>query len=175
MSKRRHNFGTKRFKEKSLFIFHARIALKSLILLFVRLIARGARIGKTHTHTQTDKTSTVTLAHARRGLMMHSTKCIIKIIINNNKPTRLLTSVNKLGQTKHSNILLYVFCVYTHVTQSWMHITHIPLSHGHCKVRSTRVSKPGFNSPSVHMRLITAILYFPHIVIHHVKIIIHCG
>ena len=36
-------------KEKSLFIFHARIALKSLILLFVRLIARGARIGKTHT------------------------------------------------------------------------------------------------------------------------------
>ena len=80
MSKRRHNFGTKRFKEKSLFIFHARIALKSLILLFVRLIARGARIGKTHTHThththtQTDKTSTVTLAHARRGLM------------NNNRP-----------------------------------------------------------------------------------------
>ena len=51
VSKRRHNFGTKRFKEKSLFIFHARIALKSLILLFVRLIARGARIGKTHTHT----------------------------------------------------------------------------------------------------------------------------
>ena len=54
MSKRRHNFGTKRFKEKSLFIFHARIALKSLILLFVRLIARGARIGKTHTDTLTD-------------------------------------------------------------------------------------------------------------------------
>ena len=53
MSKRRHNFGTKRFKEKSLFKFHARIALKSLILLFVRLIARGARIGKTHTHTHT--------------------------------------------------------------------------------------------------------------------------
>ena len=66
MSKRRHNFGTKRFKEKSLFIFHARIALKSLILLFVRLIVRGARIGKTHRHT--DRTSTVTLAHARRGL-----------------------------------------------------------------------------------------------------------
>ena len=57
MSKGRHNFGTKRFKEKSLFIFHARIALKSLILLFVRLIARGARIGKTHTqtHTQTHR------------------------------------------------------------------------------------------------------------------------
>ena len=53
VSKRRHNFRTKRFKEKSLFIFHARIALKSLILLFVRLIARGARIGKTHTHTHT--------------------------------------------------------------------------------------------------------------------------
>ena len=44
-------FGTKRFKEKSLFLFYARIALKSLILLFVRLIARGARIGKTHTQT----------------------------------------------------------------------------------------------------------------------------
>ena len=57
MSKRRHNFGTKRFKEKSLFIFHARIALKSLILLFVRLIARGARIRKTHRQTdrQTDR------------------------------------------------------------------------------------------------------------------------
>ena len=51
VSKRRHNFGTKRFKEKCLFIFHTRIALKSLILLFIRLIARGARIGKTHTHT----------------------------------------------------------------------------------------------------------------------------
>ena len=74
MSKRRHNFGTKRFKEKSLFIFHARIALKSLILLFVRLIARGARIGKTHTETHRHtrqihrQNSTVTLAHARRGL-----------------------------------------------------------------------------------------------------------
>ena len=55
MSKRRHNFGTKRFKEKSLFIFHARIALKSLILLFVRLIVRGARIGKTHTDRHTDR------------------------------------------------------------------------------------------------------------------------
>ena len=53
MSTRRHNFGKKRFKEKSLFIFHARIALKSLILLFVRLIARGARIGERHTDTQT--------------------------------------------------------------------------------------------------------------------------
>ena len=74
MSKRRHNFGTKRFKEKSLFIFHARIALKSLILLFVRLIARGARIRKTHRQTdrQTDRTSTVTLAHARRGLIINA-------------------------------------------------------------------------------------------------------
>ena len=75
VSKRRHHFGTKRFKEKSLFKFHARIALKSLILLFVRLIARGARIGKTHTHTNTDRqTDRQTkycnpLAHARRGLM----------------------------------------------------------------------------------------------------------
>ena len=68
--------------------------------------------------------------------MMHSTKCIIKIIINNNKPTRLLTSVVKLGQTKHSNILLCVFCVPMHVTRSWIHMTHkqnsqlfFPMSH----------------------------------------------
>ena len=88
MSKRRHNFGTKRFKEKSLFIFHARIALKSLILLFVRLIARGARIEKTHTqtHRQTDRTSTVTLAHARRGLtstvtLAHARRGLIIIIL----------------------------------------------------------------------------------------------
>ena len=75
MSKQRHNFGTKRFKEKSIFIFHARIALKSLMLLFVRLIAPGARIGKTHTQTDTqtdrhtDRTSTV--MHARRGLIIY--------------------------------------------------------------------------------------------------------
>ena len=79
MSKRRHYFGTKRFKEKSLFIFHVRIALKSLILLFVRLIARGARIGKTHTqtHRHTDRTSTVTLAaHACRGLINIGQGCM---------------------------------------------------------------------------------------------------
>ena len=40
VSKRLHNFGTKRFKEKSLFIFHACIVLKSLILLF----SGGSRI-----------------------------------------------------------------------------------------------------------------------------------
>ena len=80
MSKRRHNFGTKRFKEKSLFIFHARIALKSLILLFVRLIARGARIGKTH--RQTDRTSTVTLAHARRGLTSAVSSPVVHSIVN---------------------------------------------------------------------------------------------
>ena len=76
MSKRRHNFGTKRFKEKPLFIFHARIALKSLILLFVRLIARGARIGKTHRHTDTHRIRTVTLAHARRGLIYMYLYCM---------------------------------------------------------------------------------------------------
>ena len=90
MSKRCHNFGTKHFKEKSL--FHARIALKSLILLFVRLIARGARIGKTHTqtHRHTDRTSTVTFAHAHRGLM----KC---------------TKVHNLQQ------FLYCICACVHV------------------------------------------------------------
>ena len=88
MSKRRHNFGTKRFKEKSLFIFHARIALKSLILLFVRLIARGARIGKTHTHThthihrQTDRQDKYCnpLAHARRGLI---TPAQVNVVLQN--------------------------------------------------------------------------------------------
>ena len=77
MSKRCHNFGTKRFKEKSLFIFHARIALKSLILLFVRLIARG------------DRTSTVTLAHARRGLIIYTISA--KWVITLNKSCILLT------------------------------------------------------------------------------------
>ena len=98
MSKRRHNFGTKRFKEKSLFIFHARIALKSLILLFVRLIARGARIGKkTHTHRQTRRT----LAHARRGLIiiilwgLHATR---KRIACNNRLIK--------GQVKNINNFL---------------------------------------------------------------------
>ena len=94
MSKRRHNFGTKRFKEKSLFIFHARIALKSLILLFVRLIARGARIRKTHRQTDrqtdrhTDRTSTVTLVHARRGLT--TVQCSIPSQLNN-KPRVVVT------------------------------------------------------------------------------------
>ena len=72
MTKRRHNFGTKRFKEKSLFKFHARIALKSLILLFVRLIARGARIRKTHTQTDTQDKYCNPLAFARRGLIMYT-------------------------------------------------------------------------------------------------------
>ena len=40
-----------------------------------------------------------------------STKCIIKTIINNNKLTRIFTSVVKLGKTKRSNILLCVYCV----------------------------------------------------------------
>ena len=87
MSKQCHNLGMKRFKEKSLFIFHARIALKSQILLFVRLIARGARIGKTHTqtHRHTDRTSTVTLAHARRGLIINIVVHVVKhqsVLIN---------------------------------------------------------------------------------------------
>ena len=54
-------------KEKSLFIFHARIALKSLILLFVRLIARGARIGKTHTQTDTQTDRQKNYCNPRRA------------------------------------------------------------------------------------------------------------
>ena len=53
VNKRRHKFGTKRFKENPFLYFMPGIALKSLILLFVRLIVRGARIGKTHTQTDT--------------------------------------------------------------------------------------------------------------------------
>ena len=81
MSKRRHNFGTKRFKEKSLFIFHARIALKSLILLFVRLIARGARIGKTHTQTdtQTDRQNEYCNPRACAPRVNHVNTTLIKI------------------------------------------------------------------------------------------------
>ena len=103
MSKRRHNFGTKRFKEKSHFIFHARIALKSLIPLFVRLIVRGARIGKTQTHRHTDRTSTVTLVHARRGLI------IIKTLYGYIVCTNLSPYPPKTNQI--INIIIYV-CMY---------------------------------------------------------------
>ena len=114
MSKRRHNFGTKRFKEKSLFIFHARIALKSLILLFVRLIARGARIGKTHTHThthtdrQTDRTSTVTLAHARRGLMTNQVQW------NLSYPAAMGPDYGQISETAgYVNRQIVIECTYT--------------------------------------------------------------
>ena len=87
MSKRRHNFGTKCFKEKSLFIFHARIALKSLIVLFVRLIARGAGIGKTHTQTdtQTDRQNKYcnprACAPRVNDMNTHTYSCIVKVYI----------------------------------------------------------------------------------------------
>ena len=113
MSKRRHNFGTKRFKEKSLFIFHARIALKSLILLFVRQIARGARIGKIHTQTDrqtdrhTDRTSTVTLAHARRGLnITEISDCYYTLYIN-------ITEISDCYYTLYINITEISDCYYT--------------------------------------------------------------
>ena len=115
MSKRRHNFGTKRFKEKSHFIFHARIALKSLILLFVRLIARGARIGKTHTQTDrhtdrhTDRTSTVTLAHARRGLIIQGVKPVVG--------TKLLAPAKLIFNTPDC-VCVCVFSLFWHLAQS---------------------------------------------------------
>ena len=118
MSKRRHNFGTKRFKEKSLFIFHARIALKSLILLFVRLIARGARIGKTHTHRQTDRhtdrTSTVTLAHARRGLTSTVTLAHARRVLIN--PRRACARVTVLVLSVC--LCVCVFSLFWHLAQS---------------------------------------------------------
>ena len=120
MSKRCHNFGTKRFKEKSLFIFHARIALKSLILLFVRLIARGARIGKTHRHT--DRKSTVTLAHARRGLNI--------LLFLDQYDTNILELTAYLTWT--SPCLYRFFCHNSetcYIAGSYSSDTHIPRHH----------------------------------------------
>ena len=130
MSKRRHNFGTKRFKEKSLFIFHARIALKSLILLFVRLIARGARIGKTQTDRHTDRTSTVTLAHARQGLMRASSK-----------PSHTHTSHTHTLVT-HTLVThtLVTHTLVTHTHTSHTHTSHTHTSHTHTLVTHTLVT-----------------------------------
>ena len=71
MSKRRHNFGTKRFKEKSLFIYiscpyRAEVADTAVC---TPDCARCQNREKTHTHThtdrQTDRPSTVTLWRMR--------------------------------------------------------------------------------------------------------------
>ena len=97
MSKRRHNFGTKRFKEKSLFIFHARIALKSLILLFVRLIARGARIGKTHTHTH------------RQDKYCNPRACAPRV---NNMPYDTATATARVTPHVHCTCTSYVLYAY---------------------------------------------------------------
>ena len=94
MSKRRHNFGTKRFKEKSLFIFHARIALKSLILLFVRLIARGARIGKTHTHRQTHRQDKYCNPHACTAWVTVVVLCVCMCVCP------LIPAASHIGITK---------------------------------------------------------------------------
>ena len=60
-----------RFSENRHVIFLALVALKLLVSLISRLVACSPRIVvDTHTHTQTHRTTTVTLAaHARRGLM----------------------------------------------------------------------------------------------------------
>ena len=55
-------------------IFRALVALIPFVLLVNRLVACRSRVKvdrqkHTHTHTQMDRPSTVTLAHARRGLM----------------------------------------------------------------------------------------------------------
>ena len=116
MSKRRHNFGTKRFKEKSLFIFHARIALKSQILLFVRLIARGARIGKTHTHTHTHRQTDTQNeycnppAHARRGLIINPRRACARVTV-------LVLSVC-LCVCVYVCVCVCVFSLFWHLAQS---------------------------------------------------------
>ena len=80
VTKRHHNFGTKRFKEKSLFIiscpYRAEVADTAVCMPDC---ARCQNKENTHTHRQTHRISTVTLAHARRGLII----IIIIIIINN--------------------------------------------------------------------------------------------
>ena len=136
MSKQRHNFGTKRFKEKSLFIFHAHIALKSLILLFVRLIARGGRYEWTHIHTHTHRTTTVTLAaHARQGLIMykpvptpHTLRSLQYMytvyeehVTNNTyKCTHNIPSIQKAIHTHLHTVTystaIYDMCIHTHLT-----------------------------------------------------------
>ena len=72
MSKRRHNFGTKRFKEKSFYIscqYRAEVADTAVC---TPDCARCQNKENTQTDRHTDRTSTVTLAHARRGLIRHS-------------------------------------------------------------------------------------------------------
>ena len=74
----RHISRTQSFQQNRHIIFPALVALKLLVSLISRLVARGARIVvDTHTHTQTHRTTTVTLAaHARRGLIMASVSLI---------------------------------------------------------------------------------------------------
>ena len=112
MSKRRHNFGTKRFKEKSLFIFHVRIALKSLILLFVRLIARGGRYGWTHTHTYTqDNYSNPRCACAPRvNKYCHPRVCAPRV--NNYKRVREHAHLILSTCTSYVPIYAYLYCGY---------------------------------------------------------------
>ena len=50
-------------------IFRALVALIPFVLLVNRLVACRSRVKVEQTDTQTDRPSTVTLAHARRGLM----------------------------------------------------------------------------------------------------------
>ena len=83
--------------------------LKSLILLFVRLIARarGARIGK----TQTDRPSTVTLAHARLGLSNPKQLCWTGLIAYLNDCYTSLISILMIANCQAGNIII-INCIF---------------------------------------------------------------
>ena len=77
MSKRRHNFGTKRFKKKNpIYIscpYRAEVA-DTAVCTPDCARCQNRENTQTHTHRHTDRTSAVTLAHARRGLKMYLQK-----------------------------------------------------------------------------------------------------
>ena len=72
VSKRRSNFRIRQFKEKRHYNIAANLTFNTTVSFVILLIVRTARIACADRHTH--KTTTVTLsAHARRGLIIHST------------------------------------------------------------------------------------------------------
>ena len=83
VSEKRSNFRIRQFKKKRLFNIAANLTLNTMASFVILQIARTARIACSDRHTyihtdrQTHETTTVTLAaHARRGLITRTCKCI---------------------------------------------------------------------------------------------------
>ena len=78
-NRKRSSFTTKHFQRKSLKLFDLHLPLRRLVSFVARIIAWKVRcwVTDTHTHTQTHRPSTVTLAaHVHRGLIIiHTTRC----------------------------------------------------------------------------------------------------